>query len=71
MNSNKKFVFSVHKIFTTWRTPFPNKISDFQVLATPGLCALIIAFSKPTEPCVFLSFEVVNTFLILSYFEEK
>ena len=28
-------VFSLHKIFTTFRAPFPNIISCFKVLATP------------------------------------
>ena len=31
----KVYVFSAHKIFTTFCVPFPNKISDFKVLAMP------------------------------------
>ena len=27
------YVFSAHKMFTTFRAPFPNRISHFKVLA--------------------------------------
>ena len=36
-----------------------------------GLCALFIADTNPREPCVSRSFEVGNTFLILSYCKAK
>ena len=29
------FVFSVHKMFTTFSAPFPNRISHFNILAMP------------------------------------
>ena len=29
------FVFSAHKMFTTFCAPFPNRISDFKILAMP------------------------------------
>ena len=31
----KVYVLSAYKIFTTWRAPFPNRISDFKILAMP------------------------------------
>ena len=29
------YVFSAHKMFTTFCAPFPNRISDFKILAMP------------------------------------
>ena len=29
------YVFSAHKIFTTFYAPFPNRISHFKILAMP------------------------------------
>ena len=31
----KVYVFSADKIFTTFGTPFPNRISHFKILAMP------------------------------------
>ena len=38
------YVFSAHKIFTTFWAPFPNRISHFKILAIPYiyvLCSLL------------------------------
>ena len=67
----KVYVFSAHKIFTTFCAPFSNRISCFQVLAMLGLCALFTADRSPKEPCISRSLEVRNTFLILSYSKAK
>ena len=31
----KAYVFSAYKMFTTFCAPFPNRISDFKILAMP------------------------------------
>ena len=65
-------VCSAHKIFTTFCTLFPNRISHFQDPGYAlGLCALFIPDTNAKEPCVSRSLEVGNIFLILSYSKAK
>ena len=34
------YVFAVHKMFTTFCAPFPNRISHFKILAMPYIYVL-------------------------------
>ena len=42
------FVFSAHKIFTTWCAPFPNRIFDFEILRF-----LILSYFEAKQQNVF------------------
>ena len=66
------YVFSAHKIFTTFCVSFYDRIFYFKILGyVLGLCALFIADPNPRESCVFHNLEVGIIFLILSYSKAK
>ena len=44
----RRLFFSAHKIFTTWCSPFPNRMFNFKVLAMPYSKCCVHCLSKPS-----------------------
>ena len=53
MKSYQKFMFSAHKISTTFCAPFPNRISHFKILAMPKVHVSVSQPFSCRDPQIF------------------